>query len=67
MIVTFIVALAVGIALAGAAYWSWEVLVVVRHLQNDVCILDDQVRANSARLNHMPVPPARQLQGCGTP
>jgi hypothetical protein len=61
---TFAIALAIGVALAGAAYWSWEVVVVVQHLQTDVCLMDDQIRSNTAKLNHMPVPPGRQLVNC---
>lgn len=63
----FIIALAIGSALAGAAYWSYEVVVVVNRLQTDVCILDDSVRANTAKLNNPYAAPPRGIAGCGTP
>jgi len=57
--VPFLIAFAVGIALAGAAYWSYEVVVLTRHLQTDICELDDQVRANTSVVNNLPSLPPR--------
>lgn len=63
----FIAAVAIGTALAGAAYWSWEIVVIVNHLRSDVCELDDQIRANTAVTNHMPVLPPRDVADCRAP
>ena len=66
--IAFLIALCIGSALAGAAYWSYEIVVDVNHLQKDVCLLDGRVAENSILINSMmsnvTVPSVQQPNDC---
>lgn len=57
-----VTAVIVGCALGGAAVWSLEVLMVVRHVQTDVCVIDDRQLAELFALGQHPA--QLQLPGC---
>ena len=61
--VAVVTALAVGLAVGGSAAWSWDTWRIMRQVQDNVCLNNEQIRLNSQGAHEPLVIPA-QLPGC---
>lgn len=59
-----VTALVAGLALGGAAAWSFQAVLIAHHIQSDLCIIDRQQGRELADALGEPTAPSARIPGC---